>query len=472
MSSLIKNMSFYTIGNILPQAAGFILLPIYSRYLTPADYGIVTSMQVLISVFGILFTLAVDKSVYRLYFDYKLEKDKKDFFGTVTISLLIISIFSLSLLFVFKDVIGLIFKSIEFSPYYIYAILTAAVNVFVLIPKIYFQINEKANKYFYISILQFLFTTGFVLWFVLVEKSGPDGMLKGQLIGSAILLPFMFYIIYRVINFTFNFKMLKEILLYSLPVIPALLSSWVLTLSDRVFIERYFDLNDVGIYSIGYKIAGLVMIVTAAFDQAYNPIFYKLAGSTNQEKAKKQLFVYNDIYMVTLLLMVFFVSLFSKEVIQLLFDKQYLDAYKIVPFIALSYLIFQGGGLLNFMIYQKKKTVQVMYHVVSSAIINIFLNFLLVPKYGAYGAAIATILSFMVLVIANYWYAKKCYFIPFNWPKITKIFLILFTIIILFQLVNINIFLTLLIKAITCVAIGIVFLTKYYKQLRSVINSR
>ena len=58
MSSLIKNMSFYTIGNILPQAAGFILLPIYSRYLTPADYGIVTSMQVLISVFGILFTLA------------------------------------------------------------------------------------------------------------------------------------------------------------------------------------------------------------------------------------------------------------------------------------------------------------------------------------------------------------------------------------------------------------------------------
>lgn len=471
MPSLIKNMSFYTIGSILPQAAGFILLPIYSRYLTPADYGIVSSMQVLISIFGILFTLAIDKSVYRLYFDYKLEKDKKDFLGTITISLIIISTFFLSFLFVFKDVVGLIFESIEFSPFYIYAILTALANVFVLIPKIYFQINEKADKYFYISVLQFLFTTGFVLWFVLGEKLGAAGMLKGQLFGNLIILPFIFYIIYRIINFTFNFKMLKEILLYSLPMIPALLSTWVLNLSDRVFIERYFDLNDVGIYSIGYKIAGLVLVVSAAFYQAYNPIFYKLAGSTNQEKAKKQLVMYNDIYILALLLLVFFVSLFSKEAIQLLLDKQYLDAYKIVPLIALSYLFYQAGGLLNFMMYQEKKTVQVMYMIFFSAALNIFLNFLLVPKYGAYGAAIATILTFMALFIANYWYAKKCYFIPFNWPKITKIFLILFTIIILFQSVDVNIYLTLLIKSIISAAIGIFFFKKYYKQLRSVINT-
>ena len=191
-------MSFYTIGNILPQAAGFILLPIYSRYLTPADYGVVSSMQVLISIFGILFTLAIDKSVYRLYFDYKLEKDKKDFLGTITISLIIISTIFLLLLFVFKDVIGLIFKSIEFSPFYIYAILTALANVFILIPKIYLQINEKADKYFYLSTLQFLLTTGFVLWFVLGEKSGASGMLKGQLFGNLILLPFIFYIIYHI----------------------------------------------------------------------------------------------------------------------------------------------------------------------------------------------------------------------------------------------------------------------------------
>ena len=465
-------MSFYTIGNILPQAVGFLLLPIYSRYLTPADYGIVSSMQVLISIFGILFTLAIDKSVYRLYFDYKLEKDKKDFLGTITIAFIIISIFFLSLVFVFKDVVGLIFKSIEFSPYYIYAILTALVNVFVLIPKIYLQINEKADKYFYISTVQFLLTTGFVVWFVLVEKSGPAGMLKGQLLGNLILLPFIFYIIYRIINFTFNFKMLKEILLYSLPVIPALLSSWILNLSDRVFIERYFDLNDVGLYSIGYKIAGLVLVVSAAFHQAYNPIFYKLAGSTNQENAKKQLTRYNDIYIITLLLLVFFVSLFSKEAIQLLLDKQYLDAYKIVPLIALSYLFYQAGGLLNFMMYQEKKTARVMYHVVCSAILNVVLNFLLVPKYGAYGAAIATILSFIALFVANYWYAKKCYFIPFNWPRILKMFLTLFTIITLFQLWDVNIFLSLLIKLIVSVAMAVVFLVKYYKQVRSVIFNR
>ena len=124
------------------------------------------------------------------------------------------------------------------------------------------------------------------------------------------------------------------------------------------------------------------------------------------------------------------------------------------------------------MMYQEKKTARVMYHVVCSAILNVVLNFLLVPKYGAYGAAIATILSFIALFVANYWYAKKCYFIPFNWPRILKMFLTLFTIITLFQLWDVNIFLSLLIKLIVSVAMAVVFLVKYYKQVRSVIFNR
>lgn len=471
MSSLTKNISFYTIGNILPQAAGFILLPIYSHYLTPADYGVVSSMQVLISILGILFTLAIDKSVYRLYFDYRLEKDKKDYLGTITISVITISIFILVLLFVFKGVVGLIFKSIEFSPFYIYAILTAFSTVFSLIPKMYLQINEKAGKFVLISVLQFFLSTGFVLWFVVGERLGAAGMLKGQLVGNIIILPLYFYLTYSIINFTCNFKVLKKSFLYSLPMIPSLFSAWILNLSDRLFIERYFNLHDVGIYSLGYKIGGLVLLISGAFYQAYNPIFYKLAGSINQEKAKKELGKYNDLYIVVLLLVVFFIALFSKEIIQGLLDKKYFEAYKIVPLITLAGLFYQASGLLNFMIYQEKKTVQVMYIIIGSAGLNVLLNFLLVPKYGAYGAAIATILSFMVLFIVSYWYAKKCYFIPFNWPRITIVFFILFTIIIIFQLVDINIYLALLIKAIISVAIGFVFLTKYYKQFQSVVKT-
>ncbi|GAB4284877.1 MAG: hypothetical protein Kow0068_10060 [Marinilabiliales bacterium] len=77
MIKFLKNTSLYTIGNIIPQIANFFLLPLYTNYLSPADYGIVQSMQVLSAILIVFFTLAIDRAVYRLYFDFKTENEKK-----------------------------------------------------------------------------------------------------------------------------------------------------------------------------------------------------------------------------------------------------------------------------------------------------------------------------------------------------------------------------------------------------------
>jgi len=466
MSLLIKNTTLYTIGNILPQVAGFILLPIYTRYLTPADYGIVSSMQVLSTILAIFFTLAIDRSIFRLYFDYETDRDKKDYLGTITISLVVIATIILSILFIFKGFVGLIYESIEFYPFYLYAILTAFLTVFSIVPKIYLQINEKADKFVLLSTVQYIFNTGFVLWFVIGDKSGAEGMLKGQLFGNIIILPIYFYLAYRVINFTFKLKLLKESLSFSLPMIPGLMAAWVLNLSDRVFIERYFDLHDVGIYSLGYKIASLVLILASALYLALNPVFYRLANSKDQKIAKSKLYQYNSMYIIVILLITFLIAIFSKEAIQLLLDKKYFESYKIVPIISFAYLISQTSGLFNLMIYQEKKVSKLMWISITGACLNIMLNFLFVPKLAAYGAAYSTVLSFMVVFILSFLYAKKCYYIPFNWRQIVPVISLLFVIAVLFLFMDLNVYLTLLIKVIVCFVLGFLFLNKYYKQLR------
>jgi O-antigen/teichoic acid export membrane protein len=415
---MLKNISFYSIGNIIPQAAGFILLPIYTRYLTPSDYGIISSMQVLSAILTVFFTIAIDRSIYRLYFDYKTDKDKRDYLGTITISIFFISMIILLLLFVFKGVVGGIYKTIEFYPYYVYAILTAFFAVFSIIPKIYFQLNKNAGKFVIISILQFLLSTGFILWFVIGEKSGADGMLKGMMFANIVLLPVFIYVSIKIINFTFNAQILKESIAFSLPMIPALLSAWVLNLSDRVFIERYLDIHDVGIYSLGYKIAGLVHVFAYAFFYAYGPVFYKLANSENQEIAKIKIYNYNNIYIKTILIMLFLIALFSKEAIQLLLDPKYYEAYKIVPIIALAYFISEVSGLFNLMIYQEKKVIALASIGIAGAILNILLNFLFIKPFGLMGAAYATIISFIVIIFLSWMLAKKCYYIPIEWRKL------------------------------------------------------
>ena len=198
MSSIIKNTTIYTIGNILPQAAGFFLLPIYTKYLTPTDYGIVSSMQVLSTVFILLFTLSIDKSIYRLYFDHNTEKDKRDYLGTISISLFISSVIVLILIFIFKNFITQIYSSIDFYPFYFYAILSAFFSVYSLIPKIYFQVNSKPFPFFILSISQFILNTALVLWLIVFKDEGAAGMLKGNMIGNLILMPVFVYILFKI----------------------------------------------------------------------------------------------------------------------------------------------------------------------------------------------------------------------------------------------------------------------------------
>ena len=472
MSKIIKNTSIYAIGNILPQAAGFFLLPIYTRYLTPADYGIVSSMQVLNTILAVVFTLAIERSVYRLYWDYKTEKEKKDYLGSIVLALSVIATIVLALLFLFKGFVGLIYKSIPFYPFYVYAIVTAYFSVFGLVPKIYLQLKQKAGSFVILSIIQFVANTAFVLWFVVGLKTGAEGMLKGQVLGYGIMFPVFLFIGFKIINFTVNLSILKESLKFSLPMIPALLSAWVLNLSDRIFIERYFSLADVGIYSLGYKIAGLVLILASAFNVAYEPVFYKLANSDDQIAAKKQLFSYNNMYAMGVLLICFLVSLFSKEAIVILLDARYADAYKIVPIIALAYFVSLVGGLMNRSIYQEKKTVAMMLIMVSGALLNIALNFLLVPTLGAYGAAYATVLSYTGMFTVEYWYAKKCYFIDYDWNKIMKGLLVILPIVSTVYITGMNIYLSLFVKLVVITCVSLFLYIRFGVQIKSVLGGK
>lgn len=468
MSRIIRNASLYTIGNILPQAAGFFLLPIYTRYLSPADYGIVNSLQVLNVILAVLFTMAIDRSVFRLYFDYKTDCSKRDFLGTITISLFFISIFVLLILFVFRGAVGQIYESIEFYPFYVYSILTAFFTVFSLVPKIYFQINEKAGKFVIISLLQFILSSALILWFIIKEREGAVGMLKGGMLASIVMALIFIFISIKTINFTFKLHIFKESLSFSLPMIPALLSAWILNMSDRIFIERYIDLHAVGLYSLAYKISSLVLIISSSITRAYKPVFYRLANSENQDDAKIKLFQYNNIYMIVVLMLMFFIIFFAKELIIILLEPKFQEAYKLVPILSLTYLIAVTSGLLNLMVYQEKKVTQLMIVGLISAALNIGLNFLLIPLFGTFGAAYATLISVSIVFVLSFKIAQKCYFIPFEWKQLLLILLVLMLIILIFYIVDFNIYTSLVIKVFICLLFALYFAAKYSSSIKNI----
>ena len=468
---LFLNTSIYSIGIILPQAVGFILLPIYTRYLSTADFGIVSSMHVLKAILAAFLTLSLERSIIRLYWDYKTENTKRDFLGTVTISSIVVSVVMVSLLFLFRNTVGQIYKSIDFSPYFVYAILTGFLFIFSHVPKMYLILKEKAGIFVLLTSLELAANIFFILWFVIGKKEGAAGYLKGQMLGVAVLLPLYVYISLKAINFKFHFSPFKSSLFFSLPIIPTILSAWVLNLSDRIFLERYFTLEDVGIYSLGYKIAGLILIFSGAFNLAYSPIFFKLASSDDQSNSKNTLFKYNYIYLQAVIIICFAISFFAKEIITLIFDSKYHPAHFFVPLIALSYLFVQADGVTGFFFQQSRKMKQNMVKGLLVAGANIILNFLLIPRFGAFGAAYATILSMGLCFFASYIYTKRyCYFIPFNWKYIIPLVGVLVSIVAFFQYgLVLDVLMSFIMKIIVLGIIGGIFLKKYYPQLKALL---
>lgn len=468
---LFLNTSIYSIGIILPQAAGFILLPVYTRCLSPEDFGIVSSMHVLKTILAVLFTLCLERSIVRLYWDHKSEDAKRDFLGTITISITVISIVIISLLFLLQNYVGRIYKSIDFSPLFVYAILTGFLFVFSHIPKMHLILKEKAGKFVLLSSVQLIANIFFILLFIIGKKEGAAGYLKGQMFGAALLFPIYIYISLKAINLKFNLSIFKSSALFSLPIIPTILSAWVLNLSDRIFLERYFNLEDVGIYSLGYKIAGLILIFSGAFNMAYSPTFFKLANSDDQSNAKNTLFRYNYSYLVAVIFICFAISFFAKEVITLVFDTKYNSAHFFVPLIAFSYLFTMADGLTGMFFQQSKKMKENMIKGLSVAGINIILNFLLIPRFGAYGAAYATILSMAICFFASYFYTRKfCYFIPFNWGRLILLVGIFLSLVAFFQYgLVLDVFISLVMKIIVIGIIGIFFMKKNFPQLKALL---
>ena len=464
MSKLVKNSIFYLIGNILPQVAGFVLLPIYTSYLDPEQYGILNSMTVLSSVVGIVLTLGIDRGIYRLYYDYKND-ERKIYLGTIIIGLTFLSVLFFIIALLLPQLLSSIYKSIPFYPYYLLMLLLTLFSKVITVPSIYLTVSEQAGKFVLLNLFAFFLTAFFNLLYIIHFNEGAIGMLKGTLITNLIMVPAFYLYTYKAISFKFKVSYFLESVKFSLPLLPGLLFAWILNLSDRIFLERYLSMNEVGIYSFGYKIAGLVTIIAGGLFAAYNPHFYKLANEGGIE-VKSKIEKYNNTVIFLILAICFFIAFFSKELIELFISSKYSAAIGLIPILTIAFFFSQISGFLNLMMYQDKKTKLIMYITFVSAFINIISNIVLIPLLGMMGSVMATFISFVSLFIIQYWYAKKCFFIPFHWNLIIPASLILIAIYSVVEFLSIqNILYSLCIKLLISLLISIFFLKKYKNRL-------
>jgi O-antigen/teichoic acid export membrane protein len=410
-----RHSAVYGLGGLVSRILATLLLPLYTHYLPPGSFGRVEIVTAATAVLAILFQMGISSAFFRFYFDAKGHREQLTVIRTSFWFTMATATVGLLLGLVFASQIGhLIGLGNDPSLVRAGAVgLWAQTNYQQLTAL--FRVEERSTQYAIASIANVLITVAAMVLFVAVFKWGAVGLVVGNFTGT--LLVYAALLAYRneQLGLEFDRHLLRKMQHFGMPLVPSALALWTINFVDREFIVHYKDAAEVGVYSAAVKIAGVVTFVMVAFRTAW-PAF---AYSIEDEADAKRTYSYVLTYLLT------FVSWLALGLgalapwwVRLLTDPLYQRAEKGVALLAFAGAVYAGYTVLAIGSGRARKTQLNWVVTGAGAVVNVALNFWLVPAYGMVGAAISTVVAYVVLFIGMTLYAQHVYPVRYQWRRV------------------------------------------------------
>lgn len=417
-SSLFKNSFIYIATDSINKAIPFLLLPVITAYLLPAEFGIVNNFLIFSSILMIIIGLNMDGAVSANF--YKLsENELKKYITSVVFLISIAFIISLGLIFVFHQ---LIYDYTKIT--LLYQALTAVLAYFYIITTIHlavWRLREQAIKFGIYQILQTAMNLGLSLYFIIVLARGWEGRALGNLIACIVFGLVSILILYKrqLIGSKISKAYVLDALYFGLPLVPHALSTWIRYGIDRVFITKYIGEEVNGIYATGFQFGVLMTFLTVAFNNAFVPFLFKKLSNPNSQElelSKKNLVKMSYGIAVALVILCIFLSVVSYYIIEYFMPESYKGAQMFV-FWALLTQTFQGLYFLvgNYIFFVKKTKIFALI-TFSCSMIQVILTYFLIQSHGALGAAYAAVIVGVLNFVAVWIYSQRVY--PMPWFNI------------------------------------------------------
>lgn len=389
IKALAKDTGLFTISSFGSKILIFLLTPLYTSILTTQEYGVADLINTTILFLYPVLTLAIADATLR----YALDKayDKNEVFVISTVFTLLSS----AVLIILKPLICLIDPAMETF----WAIFV--INYFLFNVHNYFSNFVKGLGKTTLFAIQGLIHTITIIasniLFLIVLKTGLKGYLYSILIGYTIPILIMFFCakLYKYgLPFRINTKLLKDMLKYSIPMVPTILAWAINTSIDKYMIIWMHGLGPSGVYSVAHKIPTIVTTILTIFIQAWQISAITNHGSKDESQFYSMIYKCLDFVSVVGCMLVL---LICKQMARVLFAKDFYVAWKCVPMLVIAAMFSSHSGFLAAAYRAEKKTKSLFVSVMVGAIVNIVLNYLLIEPLGGLGAAIATMTSFFVV---------------------------------------------------------------------------
>lgn len=401
---LLKGSFAVSLANSTTKFVSFLLIPIFTYYLSPEDYGTVAMVTIVVTFLNLFYNPGMVSATMRLYHDTDNEEERKELIGSAHRFFLFFPIIFIITGLIFGEFIfEKAFNDFKFYPFGLIALILAFFGqpkrIWVTLMTLQYKVHITAI-YSAISVIVGILTTAFL---VIVLEMGAMGKVLGMFPSVIIFFFLSFTTIRKYAGNLWSFASIKKQLKFGFPLIIAIWSYEFLHLADRYILERMTNLKDVGIYSFGYHLAELPMFLVLGVKQLWNPIFYENMNKGDFKTISKLI----NYFVAFLTLINIGVLLFSKEAIVLFINPRYFDA---IPVIGVIIVGVYFNGLLtisNSILAYKKKFGTTSKIALIATVICIVLNILLIPTTGIMGSAIATMISYFIYFVLGLWHQRE-----------------------------------------------------------------
>lgn len=419
--NLVKDSLYYLPEKLSSIIYGFVALLIYTRLLSPEEYGDFSLIITTTGIFGIFAYMWLNNSNLRFFSSYKKDNNLSYYFSTsffILISTLgsslliiyILSNFSLlprSIMNYLPLVIGVLFSTSFFDT--IKTILRA-------------DRKSKAYSFFSISASILYITISLLLIYILNIIKISAILLSIVLTNSVLsILIILKYDVQKYISMRYiSRKVLRQFFNYGIPLIATLLFSWILALSDRYFIEYFRDTHEVGIYSATYQLANYpISLISSLIYMSSIPLIIDIWEKNGDDITKVFISKIVRYYLILSIPILFGLTIILSSDIMYILGAKYTEGLAIVPWIAIGSFAVGLNIYTNIALELKKKTKIVAYIMCIASVGNIIMNFILIPKFGFYGAGLSTAFSY-ILYLGLSWF-KSWDYLPWRFPTKTTI---------------------------------------------------
>jgi O-antigen/teichoic acid export membrane protein len=420
IKSFLKDALIYTIPTILSRGIAILLLPIYTRIATPAELGALDLFLIFGNIVALTVALEISQGIARYIPEITDGKQRLAYSSTG----LYFTFFMYAFFFIFAfsfylELNHFITGKAEYAQFFQLALVYIALNGFFY----YFQnqLRFEGNSVGYAIVSVFYATTNLASAFIfgIVYDLGLTAILYSMIVSVLFSSLLGFFLLRKSFGFVFKPDLLKQLLMFSMPLVPASMLVFVSLYIDRYMINLLLDLESVGLYGVAVRLASAASLVMIGFQMAITPLIYKHYNEPETPQNLAVIFKYFVIF-ATLFFLVY--SLVIEELLHLLTTPEFYVVANVIPILVLA-LLFSNMYVFMPGIGIRKKAHLIFLISLVAAVLNVVLNYLLIPIFGILGSALATAVGYFLAFLSFVFFSQKLYFVPHKWFGLVFIFI-------------------------------------------------